>query len=562
MESMDHCRLIGSIKYTDEKGKQAINIKEGIHLFADYLVHNNHIITTKNDNMYIYDNVDGMYNNGGEQQIQNAYHTAWNELGNRYGYNEVLFKVKSQTRIQEDTLNPPLHLIPLNNGVYDINTKELIPYNPTHLFTYKIPVDYNKEATCPHIDAFIQSVLPEQQQPLAYEIPGYCLYRSYPLQKLFILNGGGANGKSTYLNLLRNLLGNHNVTSVNPQNLISGSFLSSKLFSKLANIGGDIPETGITDSGQLKQLTGGDLITANPKFQKPFEFVNYAKLIFSCNQIPSTNDDTFAQWRRITIVDFPYKFVDNPVEEFDRKVDINLINKLVEPGELSGFLNKCLEGLDRILQQGHFSFERNVVEERKKYLMKSDSVKTFVEDCLVFDESNELLKSELYGCYIDYCNFYNLKRVSAEEFGKSLKNHFYVEDARPHVGGKRVMVWIGVSYKKELVQAGQGGHTYFSFNYVERNNNNNIYIEPTKEKTPAHLDHPVQSVPLIADNPKSDYDAVLDYILNNKLCSLEKIRALGILNVEKILSQLSHIGKIYQPYHEIYDLVDREKYQT
>ena len=100
-----------------------------------------------------------------------------------------------------------------------------------------------------------------------------------------MLYGSGKNGKTTFLNLLVRFLGEDNVVNVSLQDLLYNRFSKAKLYGKLANIYDDIPNTKLTGTGNFKILTGKGRVWADLKFKSGFEFVNYAKLIFSCNEL-------------------------------------------------------------------------------------------------------------------------------------------------------------------------------------------------------------------------------------------------------------------------------------
>ena len=176
------------------------------------------------------------------------------------------------------------------------------------IFLKKIPIKYNPNADCPKIKEFINQIMREEDVVVLQELAGYCLWKDYPIQKAFALVGEGSNGKSTFLRLLTKLLGKENVSSISLQDLVNNRFAVANLYGKLANIFADLPPEILKDTAKFKMLTGGDIITAEKKFKNPFKFYNYAKLIFSCNRLPVTYDDTTAFFRRWVIINFPNTF--------------------------------------------------------------------------------------------------------------------------------------------------------------------------------------------------------------------------------------------------------------
>ena len=136
----------------------------------------------------------------------------------------------------------------------------------------------------------------------------YCLWRHYKFHVWLLFNGAGQNGKSTLINLIEALLGKHNVAGESLQRLLDNRFSVANLYHKLANVDADLSGDNLKNTGILKKLTGNDLFPAENKFERPFYFKSYAKLIFSCNEMPKTEDITDAFFRRLIIINFNKQF--------------------------------------------------------------------------------------------------------------------------------------------------------------------------------------------------------------------------------------------------------------
>lgn len=145
-------------------------------------------------------------------------------------------------------------------------------------------------------------------------------------------------------------------------------------------------------------LSGGGTVSAEFKFHDRFQFKNYAKLVFSCNKVPESPDDTTAFFRRWVIINFPNQFL-----EGDLKTDPNILKKLTIPSELSGFFNWAIEGLKRLLQNGKFSNAKSVEETREQYIRASDPVKAFAMDRIEFKAGSVITKDQVYKAFIEYC---------------------------------------------------------------------------------------------------------------------------------------------------------------
>lgn len=329
----------------------------------------------------------------------------------------------------------------MENGILNLQTGELLPFSPDYYLTVKIPVKFDPTADCPRIKQFFRDVLHEEDIPVMFELFGFCLYRRYFIHKAFMFVGSGRNGKSTVINLLRRFLGPQNVANVPLQAFAENRFAAAELYGKLANTFADMSSEALRDTGLFKTLTGEDTIEAERKFKNPFRFTNYAKLIYSCNRLPETYDDSDAFFARWIIINFPNKF------EGD-KADKNLINKLATPEELSGLLNLALLGLWRLLERGEFSKGVSTEEVREIYLRMSNPVAAFVMDCIEVDPEGFVPKKDLYAAFCEYCRNNKLPTVSEATFHKKLIRQVRVEDYRPKIQGKRVHTWRGIRLKQ------------------------------------------------------------------------------------------------------------------
>ncbi len=142
----------------------------------------------------------------------------------------------------------------------------------------------------------------------ALELIGYCIYRTAKYEKALLCIGKGSNGKGTFLKLLDRFLGPKNVSHVSLQDMNEDRFAIAGLHGKFANTFADLKSGKLTTAGNFKMLVSGDFTRAQKKYGQPFEFSSYAKLIFSANEIPQSEDKTFAYYRRWIIFFFEKVF--------------------------------------------------------------------------------------------------------------------------------------------------------------------------------------------------------------------------------------------------------------
>jgi len=280
-----------------------------------------------------------------------------------------------------------------------------------------------------------------------------------------MLTGIGQNGKSVYLDLLAQLIGEDNLSHEQLQGICHSNFSSAELYGKLANICGDLPAVILSDTGNFKQMTSGmDSVSAQKKFQNPFNYVNSAKLLFSANEIPETKDQTEAFFRRWLIIDFPYKFVSGLKEEeytgFVKKENRELISELTTTEELEGFLFKIIGVLRNLLQRKIFTNSPTTAEIKLKYNLKSNSamyfIESFIDDEIITEggvEQDYVEKEFLFKDYVAFCEFKGINHKTPEAFYRGIKDRWNPETVKKTVSlGVRKNVYTGIRYNcwKEL----------------------------------------------------------------------------------------------------------------
>jgi putative DNA primase/helicase len=442
---LEKARLRGLVKETQHEKVTAYTVGGDGGFVPAKLAENimkKYTFATMMDNEETYVYLDGFYQPLGDVLIKK---TVKEELQDEYRKNRALevldfIKASTYTARREE----PPHLILLDNGVLDLSkdTFELRPHNPEYIFFNKIPVKYDPEADCPAIKKFMREITnSEEDVAILEEVLGFCLYREYFIAKALMLVGDGANGKSTFLNLVKAFLGPQNVSGRSLQDLEVHRFAKADLHTKLANIYADLPDRALQSTGTFKMLTGRDLIAAEKKFSQPFHFANYAKLLFSANKVPEANDDSSAFFRRWIIIVFPKVFTGGNADPY-------ILEKLTTETELSGLLNLALAGLRRLLETGQFSNSKNTEEVKEDYIRKSSPIAAFLMDCIETDSDAFIEKKALYKVFAAYCREKNLPIVTETTFFKNLPQHVAVIDLRAAIAKDRLHAFKGIRYSE------------------------------------------------------------------------------------------------------------------
>ena len=400
--------------------------------------------------LYYY--INGIYQRGGENRIRAQVDRYLDELSGIHKKNEVVDYIKNMNYMDRERLEPPLHLINVKNGIYNMATKKLEPHTPEHFFLNQIPVEYHKDSKCPRIEKFMEQVLYDDYVGVAQEMFGYCLYRNYRHHKAFLMYGGGRNGKSTLLAILEHLIGEKNYTNNSLNDLLSNRYASSDMYGMLANFGSEISGSAIMDTAIFKHLTGNDNIRGEKKYHGGFSFKSYAKLIFNCNYIPySKNDKSKAYFDRWIILVFPKTF-----EQDAKETDTGILEKLTTKEELEGCLVWAIAGLDRLLKQDHFSYndnkDENEIGERYEALMRPE--KQFIKDNLVLSIGSTVESDEVYNRYNEWAVARKYPIATKTSFSRGVKYYLYdpATKTRPDVkpakrAGKTVRVYVDVAFK-------------------------------------------------------------------------------------------------------------------
>jgi putative DNA primase/helicase len=267
---------------------------------------------------------------------------------------------------------------------------------------------------------------PEKQKVLA-EFCGYIFIKPsvLKLEKMLILFGTGANGKSVFFEILNSLLGTENISNYSLQSLTNDNgYYRAKIGNKLVNYASEI--NGKLETDIFKQMASGEPIEARLPYGDPFILKEYAKLIFNCNELPKDVEHTNAYFRRFMIVNF-----DVTIPEHSQ--DKELPQKIIQT-ELSGVFNWILLGLDRVLVQRKFSECKAIENARSDYEKLSDSVQLFISEMGYKTSTTEfILISELYLNYKIFCNEDGYRPVGKSKFIQRL-NHYKIYVTRVSLG--------------------------------------------------------------------------------------------------------------------------------
>jgi putative DNA primase/helicase len=325
-------------------------LETNVDMLAREITAQHHFTRDAGDRLYHFKN--GVYRPTGERFIAakvKELYRAWG-LAAKWSIHKST-EVVEYIRVDCPELwgDPPVDTINALNGLLDVRTRELKPHTSEFYSAVQLPVRFDPEARCEAWDKFIAEVFPEDSAAIAWEIPAWMMTTANSIQKAVLLLGEGSNGKSTYLRACVAFVGKANTSALSLHKLEQDRFAAARLIGKLANICPDLPNAHLSSTSMFKALTGGDVITAEWKFQNSFEYVPFCKLIFSANRPPQTDDATHGFFRRWQVVPFNRAFEEGATGTAKRE---DLDAQLADPVELSGVLNKVLFALEQIREHG------------------------------------------------------------------------------------------------------------------------------------------------------------------------------------------------------------------
>lgn len=287
-----------------------------------------------------------------------------------------MLEIDSSIQKKPNDINNNPYIINVKNGLYNLETKKLEKHTFKYASTVQIKANYNPKAKGKVFEKFINEIVPnEDTRKVVQEMLGYSISGFNNAKKAFILLGGTDTGKSTLLNLISDLVGIKNISTV-PFQQLGGKFSTALLYGKTANICADLSNIAMEDDSVFKQLTGGDMVEGEFKGKDGFTFENKAKLVFSTNELPQNyGDRSGAYYNRLILIP-----IDQQIPK--EKQDTNLNEKLTN--EIDYIFMWALKGLERLISNNMiFTQSKEVDQQMKDYkISKVDNTLEVIKDMM------------------------------------------------------------------------------------------------------------------------------------------------------------------------------------
>jgi putative DNA primase/helicase len=402
-------------------------------LLGKDIINNYFKVFTLNNRFYVYRS--GKYIPNAKMRIKKQIQKLLDYKAKKNLINLTLDWIATETALLDaDDVNPNDGIINCKNGLLNWRNGQLKPHTPHRLSTIQLNVTYDPTANDEVVINFIKSIVPADAINTLFEFLGYCLIPTNKFQKALLCIGSGANGKSTLFNQFTVMIGKENISNVSLQDLDNNRFKPAQLYGKLINIFADIPKSPLRQTSIFKSVTGGDRISAEFKNENAFDFTPFAKLIFSANELPLTNDQSIGFYRRLLIMPFPYQFSGD-------NCDPDLINKLITDSALSTLFNLSLKGLKRLEKNNNFTKSDSVDEALATYRGKVNSIDKFIESDCAIKKGYYCTVSDLKNEYIKFCEDHQIKPEGIKVFNRHLIHKYNLKQIRKH---NQPHMWQGI----------------------------------------------------------------------------------------------------------------------
>jgi putative DNA primase/helicase len=405
-----------------------------------------YIFKTPDDTCELYYYVEGIYRPA-ERHIENLLETVLQEKLSTHYAKEIINHLKRDTYTPREEFNKYTGSLPFKNGLLHLETLELKPFTPEVIFTYKLDDNYDPKAQCPLFLQWLTEVQTQDNIQTLQEYAGYNLLPEMPFHKSTWFLGEGRNGKTTYLTTIESILGSHNTTHINIQELNGENrFIEYQFYGKLVNISSEPSTKQELQTPLFKKLTGNDTISAELKnMQKRVTFKSYTKWYILGNKYPKVSDNTTAFKQRLLIIKWEKQFLEGQgqIQDIEKRW-------LSNPNERSGIINWMIQGLKRLQQQCKFSVTQTQEQTMIEFERASDSITAWLHERVTYNVNKHVTRDNAYDDYTTYCEYYGLYNVDKNKFIGRLRNTPKIRDQFTKILGKSIRAWKGIELKTAL----------------------------------------------------------------------------------------------------------------
>lgn len=325
--------------------------------------------------------------------------------------------------IREEQWGHDDQYINCQNGMVNLKTGKLLPHAPQYGSKIQIQAKFDYDAKCDRWLGFLDEVFPEDRKSkekegkkseLLRQFFGYCLLPDCRFQKGMFLYGAGSNGKSTALNVLIDIVGRENTSSLTINDL-SQRFKVQFLENKLVNVATETNSRDPIGTEIYKAALRGEPITAERKYGEPYLFNPTAKWLVAMNEPPTIPDKSYGFTRSVIVLNFTRRFA-------KKEIDSSLGEALEK--EKDGIFMWALFGLKIILRNNGFEIPQVVEEQGEEFMKSLNPLLIYIEERCKIGAKEQVTSVSLYKDYKQWCVDASNRPLSRNKFINQLYMNF------------------------------------------------------------------------------------------------------------------------------------------
>lgn len=330
-------------------------------------------------------------------------------------------EIQHRLPVTTDEFDADQTLMNVDNGYIDLSDGTLHEHDIKKMFSKKSNVEYSDTVECPEWQAFLNQTFNGDNELIDYiqKAVGYSLTGSVEEQVMFILYGSGRNGKSVFMDTLKHIAGSYSRTmqakSIMVQQSSGGANSDIARLKGARLVSASEPNEGVRlDEGLIKELTGGESVTARFLYGSEFEFKPEFKLWLSTNHKPIIRGTDDGIWRRLMLIPFTHQV---PVDQVDKRLTYKLERESI------GILNWAVDGALKWQREG-LEPPQSVKDASNEYRTEMDVLELFVNDCCEKGPGYQAAAGQLYQTYVDWCDKSGEYKMRKQKFGAEMQKKF------------------------------------------------------------------------------------------------------------------------------------------
>lgn len=410
-------RLVDSKKFVFLRHKAADSIKKKMNV----------VMTPSSKNIYHFDGE--IFSPSGEAIIKSTIYSVCKSSVTRGEVNEVLDRVRADLSINPTDLIPEPHLMPLKNGVFDLETGKLMDYSPDHKFTFKYnaswdPTGGNWKRVLWHLCSSLggpNAVLQAIDVMVATAV-------RIPFGAWILLIGSGNNGKGMFERLLLNFVTMDRASAPTIDELKKSHFATGHLLNTDLMIVSEVENVKDVNS-VLKKLATGEFMDSDVKYGGRAKGSPHLMMIMDANNAFEYGDDSFGRKRRTLKLDWPYVFGDGPN---DRPIDRRIDEVFKSDEVMSGVAWIIAARAPTLLQTRKIHSYKSIEQMDNEFDRQRNSLYYFTEECLGTKReqfvAERITTTEAHELYVEWCTHFNVPTpASQKQLTSYIKKKFGVD---------------------------------------------------------------------------------------------------------------------------------------